>query len=134
MVLGHLDAMAGTPALLRAVGLLGLSEGILPQEGCQTPQKAGFIRVSEGDLHLSAFDGDMAIDGCRSFWEGRNNGLCGVSLGHCTVDTSYQPSGKQVFAVAVWSPVLGIWAGAGTIDRVGEFVRGLALDFNLTRG
>jgi hypothetical protein len=36
--------------------------------------------------------------------------------------------------VAVRRPVLGVGAGAGTMDGVGEFTPGLALDFDIPGG
>jgi hypothetical protein len=117
---------------------LGLREGILPQEGCKTPEKLGFVGVSQGNLDLPAFDHDRTIDGGRGFREGRSSGLCGAggwgSRGEGTVHTAYQPGSQEVCAMVVRSPVLRIGAGTGAVDGVRQFIPGLALHLDIARG
>jgi len=48
---------------------LGLREAL--EHLFQPCQQAGLVGIAQGQLHLTAADGQAHIHGCRSLWQGR---------------------------------------------------------------
>jgi hypothetical protein len=46
-----------------------LRRGILPQQRSQPGEEPGFIGIAQGDLHLAAFEQDMAVDAGWCLWQ-----------------------------------------------------------------